>query len=78
MPRQGTTPISPPTGASRYKRLTINLSPEAHEELTRLAGAAGVSITDYIRKSVALKRFVDTKGIRTFEADDRTYELLEI
>lgn len=44
---------------SAYKRLTINLTPELHAELTERAERRGLSITDLIRRAVALDKFVD-------------------
>lgn len=41
-----------------YKKLTINVAPDVHEELQRLADAQGITITDLIKKSVALNKFV--------------------
>lgn len=42
----------------RYKKLTINVSPEVHEELQRLADERGITITDLIKRAVALDKFV--------------------
>lgn len=42
----------------RYKKLTINVSPEVHEELLRLADERGITITDLIKRAVALDKFV--------------------
>lgn len=42
----------------RYKKLTINLAPEVHEELQRLADERGITITELIKRAVALDKFV--------------------
>lgn len=42
-----------------FKRLTINLVAELHNELTLRAARRGVSLTDLIRRAVALDKFVD-------------------
>lgn len=42
---------------SDYKRLVIQLAPEVHEELTNLADQRGISITELIRRAVALDKF---------------------
>lgn len=41
-----------------YKKLTINLSEDVHAELSRLAGEQGCTITELIKRAVALNRFV--------------------
>lgn len=41
-----------------YKKLTINVAPDVHEELRRLAEAQGITITDLIKRAVALHKFV--------------------
>lgn len=44
---------------SRYKKLTINVAPEVHEELQRLADEmGGITITELIKRAVALQKFV--------------------
>lgn len=40
-----------------YKKLTINVSPEMHEELKNLADSQDISITELIKRSVALQKF---------------------
>lgn len=43
----------------RYKKLTINVAPEVHEELQRLADEmGGITITELIKRAVALQKFV--------------------
>jgi hypothetical protein len=41
-----------------YKKLTINLAPEVHEDLQRMADERGVTITELIRRAIALDKFV--------------------
>ena len=41
-----------------YKKLTINLAPELHEELQRMADERRITITELIRRAVALDKFV--------------------
>jgi Ribbon-helix-helix protein, copG family len=41
-----------------YTRLTIHVSPEMHEDLSQRAAAKGLSITDLIRRSIALESFL--------------------
>ena len=43
---------------AEYKKLTINLAPELHEDLQRMAEARGITITELIRRAVALDKFV--------------------
>ena len=43
---------------AEYKKLTINVSPDVHAELRRLADAQGITITDLIKRSVGLNRFL--------------------
>ena len=43
---------------AEYKKLTINLAPELHEELQRMAEERGITITELIRRAVALDKFV--------------------
>jgi hypothetical protein len=43
---------------AEYKKLTINVSPELHEELQRMADERGITITELIRRAVALDKFV--------------------
>jgi hypothetical protein len=42
----------------RYKKLTINVSPELHEELQRLAEEQDITVTDLIKRSIALQKFI--------------------
>jgi hypothetical protein len=42
----------------RYKKLTINLTPEFHEELSALAEERGITITDLIKRAIALDKYV--------------------
>jgi hypothetical protein len=42
----------------RYKKLTINLAPDYHAELVRLAEARGITITDLIKGALALDKYV--------------------
>lgn len=41
-----------------YKKLTINLAPDVHAELQRLADEQGITITELIKRAVALHKFV--------------------
>jgi hypothetical protein len=41
-----------------YKKLTINVAPELHEELQRMADERGITITELIRRAVALDKFI--------------------
>jgi hypothetical protein len=43
---------------AEYKKLTINVSPELHEDLQRMANERGITITELIRRAVALDKFV--------------------
>lgn len=43
---------------AQYKKLTINLAPEVHAELQRMADERGITITELIKRSVALDKFV--------------------
>lgn len=40
-----------------YKRLTINLAPEIHEELQALADDDGITLTELLKRAVALHKF---------------------
>ncbi|MGH9247662.1 MAG: CopG family transcriptional regulator [Acidimicrobiales bacterium] len=44
--------------ANRYKKLTINLAPAVHGELHRLADERGVTISELIRRAIALDLFL--------------------
>jgi hypothetical protein len=58
-------------------RLTINLSPQTHADLTRRAKRDGVTLTDYIRRCVTLKGYVEDKKITTLKDDsEREYLVL--
>jgi hypothetical protein len=52
-PRYGYGTAVPP-----YKKLTINVAPEIHAELQRLADEQSISITELIKRAVALHKFV--------------------
>lgn len=41
-----------------YKKLTINMSNEVHAELARLAEERGITITELIKRAVALDKYV--------------------
>lgn len=41
-----------------YKKLTIRMHPDAHAALQRLAEEQGCTVTDLIKRSVALNKFV--------------------
>ncbi len=43
---------------AHYKKLTINVHPDVHAELAKLADAQGITLTELIKRSVALHRFV--------------------
>jgi predicted transcriptional regulator len=63
---------------SRYKKLTINVSPEVHEELQRLADARGITITELIKRAVALEKFVweHREGELLLKEGDRVREIV--
>lgn len=42
---------------SDHKTLTINMAPEAHEELTSLADQRGITITELVRRALALDKY---------------------
>jgi len=43
----------------RYKKLTINVAPDVHEQLQKLADEmGGITITDLIKRAVALQKYV--------------------
>lgn len=44
--------------SDRYKQLKINVAPDLHAELARLADEQGITITDLIKRAVALHKFV--------------------
>jgi hypothetical protein len=41
-----------------YKKLTINMTEDVYATLTDLAGQRGITITELIKRSVALHKFV--------------------
>jgi len=43
---------------STYKRLTINMSPAVHAELVERSERRGISVTELVRRAVALDLFV--------------------
>ena len=62
----------------RYKKLTINVTPEVHEELQQLADARGITITELIKRAVALDKFVweHRKGELLIKEGDRVKEIV--
>ncbi len=42
----------------RYKKLTINVAPDVHAELSRMAEERGITITELFKRAVALDKFV--------------------
>ena len=59
---------------SRYKRLTINISPEVEKRLTELAEANDSTVTEVLRRGVTLLGFLhDNPGYKlTVPNDDGT------
>ena len=43
---------------AEFKRLTINLSPELHKELVEMANERGITVTELIRRAIALDKFM--------------------
>jgi hypothetical protein len=43
---------------AEYKKLTINVAPELHEELQKMAEERGITVTELIRRAVALEKFI--------------------
>jgi len=65
-----------------FKRLTINLAPEVHAELTARADRRGITITELIRRAVALDLFIEENsqgnGRILVERDDKLREVVLI
>lgn len=41
-----------------YKKLTINLAVELHEDLQQTARERGISVSELIRRAIALDKFI--------------------
>jgi hypothetical protein len=41
-----------------YKKLTINLAADLHEDLQRMAQERGINVSELIRRAIALDKFV--------------------
>jgi hypothetical protein len=46
------------SGKTGYKRLTINIADELHDELQALADEREIDVTELVRRAIALDRFV--------------------
>jgi hypothetical protein len=45
-------------------RLSVNLSPDVAEELKEYAGRKGISVTEAVRRAIAVLKFVDDAQAR--------------
>lgn len=41
-----------------YKKLTINIAADLHDELQRAAAERGITVTELIRRAIALDKFI--------------------
>lgn len=51
-------------GADRLVRLSVNLGPEVADQLKEYAGRKGVSVTEAVRRAIAVLAFVDSAQAR--------------
>ncbi len=49
---------SPDEAAPKYKRLTINVAPELHAQLQDMAAERGITVTELLRRAVAIEKFL--------------------
>jgi hypothetical protein len=59
---QGQSPSAVRT--DQLVRLSVNLSPDVAEELKKYAGRKGISITEAVRRAIAVLNFVDDAQAR--------------
>jgi hypothetical protein len=63
-PRGGETATSGDAAGERLVRLSVNLGPEVADQLKEYAGRKGVSVTEAVRRAIAILAFVDSAQAR--------------
>lgn len=61
---QGGETASGDAAGERLVRLSVNLGPEVADQLKEYAGRKGVSVTEAVRRAIAILAFVDSAQAR--------------
>jgi len=66
----------------KWKKISLNISPEVHKELSELADAGKIhSVSEFIRRGIALQRFMieaEQRGEKLVVTDDGGRILREV